>query len=91
MRAAGEFRDEDTTLGSYTLHAIIPESPAMTIMAMPMIDGAADDGDSDDGDGGEGSSGNRDLTSLGSACKVFTMMVEKTPRWRRPCQNYPRW
>ena len=87
MRAAGEFRDEDPTLGSYTLHTIIPESPMMTMMAMPMIDGAADDGDSDDGDGGEGSSGNGDLTSLGSACKVFTIMVEKTPRWRRPCQN----
>ena len=40
--------------------------------------------DSDDGDGGEGSSGNGDLTSLGSACKVFTILVEKTPRWRRP-------
>ena len=62
MRAAGEFRDEDTILGSYTLHTIIPESPTMTMMAMPMIDGAADGGDNDDGDGGEGSSGNGNWT-----------------------------
>ena len=51
----------------------------MTMMAMPVIDGAADDGDSDGGDGGKGSSGNGDWTSLGSACKVFTMMAEKAP------------
>ena len=34
----------------------------MTMMAMPMIDGAADDVDNDDGDGGEGNSGNGNWT-----------------------------
>ena len=84
MQTAGEFRDGGHHSGERV-------NPTMTMMAIPVIDGAADDGDSDDGDGGEGSSGNGDLTSLASACKVFTIMVEKTPRWRRPCQNYPRW
>ena len=49
----------------------------MTMMAMPMIDGAADDGDNDDGDGGEGSSGNGNWTWLRSAWEVLTMLTDK--------------
>ena len=74
----------NTILESYALHKIVPESCAMTVMAMLMMPLL--------------------MTTMAMAVqavaamligpgawKVFTMMAEKTPRWRRPCQSYPQW